>query len=427
MVDEAPELQSVAIGAWVKTGSRHESNDDWGMSHFLEHMLFKGSERRGAMDISKAVDRVGGDFNAFTSRENTCFHFYLPASEVKLGALLLEEILSRPLFAAKELERERQVILQEIAMTRENPEEDAFDRFMEKFFGVHSLGRNILGSEGSIKKLSRAQLFQFFYRHYRPENMVLAVSGAIRADQARKVFSKLGRGAWNQRKSPAHLKAKWGIDPPEKFQEGFWWLSTNTEQAHVIYGLPAPTANSRERLMANLLQQYLGGGMSSVLFDQIREKKGWAYTVYANAIHFLDSSLFAVYAGVKKDRVLETLEVIHREIRKVGRHGIPATELNRLKDSMVYSIELSLESTESRMMTISQSELFSRKEFSFREYEALVRSVKSSEIQAWVKSWVESYRPSVMVASSPLRSAAGKGKLQRWSEAQTKKKIEFLK
>jgi predicted Zn-dependent peptidase len=403
LVDEAPELQSVAIGAWVRTGSRHEDLDSWGMCHFLEHMLFKGGKRRGAMDISKAVDRVGGDFNAFTSRENTCFHFYLPASELGLGSGLLKEILSRPLFASREIERERQVILQEIAMTRENPEEDAFDRYMEKIFGKHPIGRNILGSGESMSKITRGQMFEFFYRHYRPENMVLAVSGAARFEKVKREFASLGRGRWPSRKNPSDLKAKWGMDPPVGTQPGLWWVNSSTEQAHVIYGINAPVKSSQERITSTMIQQYLGGGMSSVLFDQIREKKGWAYTVYANAIQFLDSSLFTIYAGVKKDKVGATLQVCDRELRKVARDGIPSAELKRIKDSLIYSIRLSLESSESRMMTISQEELFSKKEFSFRRYEEIVRSVKGADVKRLVSEWMKSAEPTILVLADKPR------------------------
>lgn len=425
LVDEAPELQSVAIGAWVRTGSRHEDLNSWGMCHFLEHMLFKGGKRRGAMDISKAVDRVGGDFNAFTSREHTCFHFYLPAKEMQLGSGLLKEILSHPLFASKEIERERQVILQEIAMTRENPEEDAFDRYMEKVFSKHSIGRNILGSEHSISIMNRRQMFDFFYQHYRPENMILSVSGNIRFDKVRREFGPLGHGKWPSRKDPSDLKAKWGMDPPERTTPGFYWVDTPTEQAHVIYGFSAPVKNSKERIASTMVQQYLGGGMSSVLFDQIREKKGWAYTVYANAIQFLDVSLFTVYAGVKKGKVIESLQMCERELKKIARSGIPVAELKRIKDSLLYSIELSTESSESRMMTISQQELFFKKEFSFKAYAELVRSVKVVDIKNLVSRWMKHADPTVLVLADKPRNKREWARIQAIAKRMTSGPFEI--
>ncbi len=404
IVDEAPQLMSVAIAAWVKTGTRHEDLDSAGLCHFLEHMVFKGGKKRGALDISKAVDRVGGDFNAFTSREHTCFHFYLPARELALGSDLLKEILYHPLFATKEVEKERQVILQEIAMVKDNPEEECFDQFLERFFGKHPLGRQILGNEDSIKGVTRAKLFHFFYQHYRPENMVLSVSGAVSFEKVKKQFADLGAKPWPNRKQQIR-KAQWGMDPPQKTEKGFHWLVSQTEQAHVLYGISSPLHGMKERIASIMIQQYLGGGMSSVLFDQIREKKGWAYSVYANAIHFLDAAMFVVYAGVQSDKVSESIDVIHRELKKVSRNGIPLTELKRIKDSLIYSFQLSLESSDSRMMAVSTSELFYRKNLSFKHYESMVKSIKVSDLQKIVARWLSKNQPMIMVLSKKPKEA----------------------
>lgn len=426
IVDEAPQLMSVAIGAWVKTGTRHEDPDSAGLSHFLEHMVFKGGKKRGAQDISKAVDRVGGDFNAFTSREHTCFHFYLPAKELKLGSELLKEILFHPLFAPVEVDKERKVILQEIAMVKETPEEECFDLFMEKFFGKHPLGRQILGSKKSISEVTRKKLFDFFYQHYRPENMILSVSGAVSFSSVKKQFEFLGSTSWPHRKISLR-KAPWGMDPPEKTEPGFHWFDANTEQAHVLYGIPAWVSTSRERVMSIMLQQYLGGGMSSVFFDQIREKKGWAYSVYANAVHFLDSSLFIVYAGVQNSRVIDTLQVFDRELRRIARQGIPQKELMRIQDSLIYSFRLSLENSEARMMTISTSELFYKQDIPFKNYEKIVRSIKVKDIQKLLSKWLSKGRPTVLVmARKPKRKMEMK-KLQSFASTLCGKDVSLLK
>ena len=425
-MDAAPQLMSVAIGAWVKTGTRHEDLESSGLSHFLEHMVFKGGKKRGALDISKAVDRVGGDFNAFTSREHTCFHFYLPAGELPLGADLLKEILYHPLFAAIEVEKERQVILQEIAMVKENHEEECFDQFLEKIFGKHPLGRQILGSEESIKGVTRKKLFHFFYQHYRPENMVLAVSGAVSFERAKKQFASLGTKSWPNRKKPKN-SAQWGVDPPAGTEPGVHWINANTEQAHVLYGISAPVQNSRDRVGSIILQQHLGGGMSSVLFDQIREKKGWAYTVYANAVHFLDASLFIVYAGVQSSKVLDTVRVIQRELKKIARVGIPASELARIKDSLIYSFQLSMESSEARMMNISTSELFYKKDLSFKNYEKLVRSIKVKDLQKLMERWISGTKPTVLVMAKKPKARAELKKLKNAAQVMSGVEIKFSK
>jgi predicted Zn-dependent peptidase len=423
LVDEAPELKSVSVGAWVKTGSRHEAQEYWGMCHFLEHMIFKGGKKRGALDISKAVDRVGGDFNAFTSREHTCFHFYLPALELPLGVELLKEILFRPLFAAKEIERERQVILQEIAMTRESPEEDTFDRFMEKIFGKHPIGRNILGSKASIKGLSRKKVFEFFHQHYRPENMVVSVSGAVSFEKAKRQFAVLGKTPWPERKDEHHPVPQWGMEPPGATVPGFWWINEESEQAHVLYAINAPLQTHKDRVISTILQQYLGGGMSSVLFDEIREKKGWAYSVYASAIQFLDASFFTIYAGVKADKVLDALKVCHTEMARVARDGIPAKDLKRIQDSLIYSFELSMESSENRMMTVSTSELFFKRTVSSKEYETMVRSVKGPDVQVLANKWVANSRPSILVLCRKPKLAAQWKKVREFAVKMTGEEI----
>lgn len=426
VVDEAPQLMSVAIGAWVKTGTRHEDLDSSGLCHFLEHMVFKGGKKRAALDISKAVDRVGGDFNAFTSREHTCFHFYLPARELSLGMDLLKEILYRPLFAAKEVEKERQVILQEIAMVKETPEEECFDQFLERCYEKHPLGRQILGSEESIQGVTRKKLFSFFYQHYRPENMLISVSGAVSLERAKKQFAELGNRPWPHRKQPQR-KAQWGVDPPTGTVPGFHWENANTEQAHLVYGISAPLHGARDRVISIMLQQYLGGGMSSVLFDQIREKKGWAYTVYANAVHFLDTSLFIVYAGVQPARVLDSLKVIQREFRKIAREGIASAELARIKDSLIYSFQLSLESSESRMMAISSSELFYKKDLSFKNYENLVRSIRASDLQKLMTRWLEVDKPTILVMAKKPSVKRELKRLRNAAVAMTGTEVKFKK
>ena len=426
IVDEAPQLMSVAIAAWVKTGTRHEDLNSWGMCHFLEHMLFKGSKKKGATDISKAVDRVGGDFNAFTSREHTCFHFYLPARELKLGATLLKDILFHPLFANKEIEREREVVLQEIAMTKENPEEEAFDRFIEKCYGKHALARQILGSKESILAINRKMVFEFFYQHYRPNNMMISVSGAVSFDKVRREFAQLGESAWPKRKVPLSLKAQWGVDPPDGTCPGFWWLNSDTEQAHVLYGIPAPVDTSKDRVISQIVQQHLGGGMSSVIFDQIREKKGWAYNVYASAIQFLDSSIFSIYAGVKVERTVDTLNVFKRELAKVGREGVRLAELNRIKDSLLGAFQLSQESSESRMMAISTHELFFKKDLSFRAYEKLVRSIRVVDTQVLMSKWLKAGDPTVFVLGKKPKIKKEWIRIQERAVGLTKKSLIFL-
>lgn len=421
IVDEAPQLKSVAIAAWVKTGTRNEPLEFWGMSHFLEHMLFKGTKKRGAMEISKAVDRVGGDFNAFTSREHTCFHFYLPAKEIKLGASLLKDILFKPEFAAKEIEKERAVILQEIAMTSESPEDESFDLFLEKCFGKHPLARQILGSKETISRLNRKNIFEFFHTNYRPENMVFAVSGAVGFEKVRREFAALGN-PWPNRKEVSATPTRWGMDPPTPIQPGFHWKTADSEQAHLWYGFDAPTENAKERVASAIIQQYMGGGMSSVLFDEIREKKGWAYSVYATALQFLDANVFMLYAGVKPERVMDSLKIFKRELNIIAKRGVPKVDFKRIQESMLCAFDLSLESSESRMMTISHSELFYKRDLTLKQYTDLVMSVKPKDAEALMKRWLARDSATVFVMGKKPRKKTAKKKTKKRVSKKSKKK-----
>jgi predicted Zn-dependent peptidase len=329
---------------------------------------------------------------------------------MSLGVGLLQEMIFHPLFASKDIEKEREVILQEIAMVKDSPEEESFDRFIEKVYGKHPLARNILGSAESISKITRKKVFEFFCRHYRPENMVVAVSGAVSFARAKREFAPMGKGAWPNRKKPNGLPAQWGMDPPEATIPGAWWLNSDAEQAHVLYGIPAPVKSAKDRVISTIIQQYLGGGMSSVLFDQIREKKGWAYSVYASAIHFLDSSIFTLYAGVKNERVMDTIAVFKKEVAKIAKHGISNQELKRIKQSLLCSFELSMESSESRMMTISNSELFFKKDLSIREYAKIVQAIKVSDLQQLVQQWLKAGDATVYILGK-------KPKAKDWKKA----------
>jgi predicted Zn-dependent peptidase len=249
-----------------------------------------------------------------------------------------------------------------------------------------------------VKALNREKVLEFFHRQYRPENMVLAVSGAIGFEKAKREFALMGQGSWPGRGKTSTPPA-WGANPPAGTEPGMWWVNEESEQAHVIYGIHSPLVNQKERVVSTMIQQYLGGGMSSVLFDQIREKKGWAYTVYANAVQFLDTAVFTIYAGVKSDKVLETIRVFHSELSKIGREGIPPNELKRIKDSLIYSFELSLESSESRMMTASTSELFFKRGLTFKDYCESVKKIKASDTSELATKWVKACKPSILVLS----------------------------
>ena len=356
-------FRSVSIGVWVKVGTRHEAPREAGVSHFLEHMLFKGTDSRSALDIARQVDQVGGDFNAFTSRENTCFHILMLDRDLKLGVDILSDVLLNSNFNPEELERERKVILQEIAMVDESPEELAHDLFFEMVYGKHPLGRPILGTERSIKQMKRADVLKFFRKFYRPENIVISVAGPVNHSQLIKLFKPLTKKEWpgrprsTQEKKATPVSALVGHVPP-RMKEGFIWMERPTEQVHLIWGVPGTSYSSKDRFAALLLNIYLGGGMSSQLFQEIREKKGLAYTIYSYLTPFVDSGIFSVYVATQMQNVLLCLKLIEESADRLQKDLLTEEELNILKNNLKGSILLASDDVESRMSSIAKNEIF---------------------------------------------------------------------
>jgi predicted Zn-dependent peptidase len=352
-----PEFRSLSIGVWVKAGTRHERPREAGVSHFLEHMLFKGTESRSALDIAREVDQVGGDFNAFTSREYTCFHITLLDRDCRLGLDILSDVVLNSAFDPEEMERERKVILQEIAMVDEAPEELAHDIFFELVYGRHGLGRVILGNETSIRRLRRGDLIRYFRKHYRPDQLIISVAGDVSHEELRRALKPLTRAEWPGRagRTPAR---ELGFQPAPRLREGRWWIHRPTEQVHLIWAVEGPTYGSRDRFAAFLLNVYLGGGMSSALFQEIREKNGLAYTVYSNLSPFHDSGVFSVYAATGMAQVPLCVNLIEECVSRLKTHLMTKDELEVIRNNLKGTILLSSDSVESRMSSIARNELF---------------------------------------------------------------------
>ena len=354
------------MGVWVKTGTRHESDSVAGVSHFLEHMLFKGTKSRSALQIAQEVDQVGGEFNAFTSREHTCFHLLLLDRDWGLGLDILTDILMNSQFKSAEIERERKVILQEIAMVEESPEELAHDLFFEKIYGNHGLGRPILGTESSIKRMKRVDIVSFFRRYYRPEQLVVAVAGDVGHETVLRKLSLLGRKAWPGRTVSEGSKISEREEAPP-FQKGFWWAERPTEQVHLIWGVRGPFYGSKDRFAAFLLNVYLGGGMSSALFQEIREKNGLAYSVYSSLSPFVDSGVFSIYAATGMSQVALCLKLIEECVEKIRKKALSKKDLRVIQGNLKGTVLLSSDSVESRMSSIAKNEIFMGRHFSVKE------------------------------------------------------------
>ncbi|MBI4925751.1 MAG: insulinase family protein, partial [Bdellovibrio sp.] len=267
LTERHPEFKSLCIGVWVKAGTRQERPHESGISHFLEHMLFKGTENRSNLQIAKEVDQVGGEFNAFTAREYTCFHILLLSRDIDLAVNILSDILLYSKFDAEEMERERKVILQEITMAEESPEELVHDLFFELLYGRHGLGRPILGTGTSIRRFTRGDLLRFFRKHYRPTQIVISVAGNVSHESVCRKLKLLTRKYWPGRPKQLVTKKQLGFEPAPRLKHGTWWIKRSAEQVHLVWGVESFRYSSKDRFAALLLNVYLGGGMSSALFQ----------------------------------------------------------------------------------------------------------------------------------------------------------------
>jgi predicted Zn-dependent peptidase len=345
-------------------------------------MLFKGTQQRTALEIARTVDRVGGEFNAFTSRDQTCFHITLLNRDARLASDILSEVLLESAFEKPEFERERGVILQEIAMVEESPEELVHDLYFERVYPKHPIGKTILGTEQGIKKLKRETVLDYFRKHYRPETMVFSVAGDLSHADISRALAPLGKTPdWPGRGKKAKETASRWVRP--SWQAGRWWVeSKHAEQVHLVWGVEGPQSNAKDRFAAFLLNVHLGGGMSSSLFQEIREKNGLAYTVYSSLAPYEDTGLFSVYAATGMEQVPLCLELIRANAQKLTRELLTQDELDMIRDNLKGSILLSADSMESRMTSIARNHFVFGKYVPIEEVIREVDRVTAEDVRA---------------------------------------------
>ncbi len=351
IVTEAlPQLRSVTLGAWIGTGARDEADEFAGASHFLEHLLFKGTHTRSAREIAEAIESVGGEMNAFTTHEQTVFYVRVPDDRLELAAEVLCDIVWLPAFRPDEVECERQVILEEIAMRDDTPDDLVHDVFASALFPDHPLGREVIGSEETVAAMSRDAVAGYHGTHYRPSNTVIAAAGNLDHDALCALVGRVSPDTAAAR--PPRATAQ--LSAPEALRI----VERDTEQAHLVVGMRSPAHHDPDRYAATLLNHVLGGGMSSRLFQEIREDRGLAYSVYSFRSAFDDAGLFGVYAGTTVERAKETLGLIHDELDRVVRDGtITDAELRAAQGHLTGSLLMSLETSASRMRRLGHGEL----------------------------------------------------------------------
>jgi predicted Zn-dependent peptidase len=352
VTERLPQLRSVAIGFWVGTGSRDETDEIAGASHFLEHLLFKGTERRNAIQIADAVESVGGDMNAFTAHELTAYYVRIPDRCLAMATEILSDIMWSPALLDEELESERHVILEEIHMRDDTPDDLVHDVFSEALFPLHPIGREIIGTPASVGGMPRDAVAQFHREHYHPSNVVVAAAGNLEHDdvvalvEAGLEAAGAGNGA-----RPARVPYTGGEDPLE-----LALLERPTEQAHLVLGMRGIARDDPDRYALNVLNQVLGGGMSSRLFQEIRERRGLAYSVYSYRAAYEETGALAVYAGTSPEHADQVLGLVETELDRIANdRGVSEHELASAKGNLVGSLALGLETSASRMHRVGRS------------------------------------------------------------------------
>ncbi|WP_108919999.1 M16 family metallopeptidase [Mycobacterium montefiorense] len=349
-----PAVRSASVGVWVGVGSRDEGATVAGAAHFLEHLLFKSTPTRTAVDIAQAMDAVGGELNAFTAKEHTCYYAHVLDSDLELAIDLVADVVLNGRCAVEDVELERDVVLEEIAMRDDDPEDALGDMFLSALFGDHPVGRPVIGTAQSVSAMTRAQLHSFHMRRYTPERMVVAVAGNVDHDQVvalvRDHFgSRLVRG--RQPISPRKGAGRVAGQP------GLLAAKRDAEQTHVLVGVRTPGRTWEHRWALAVLNTALGGGLSSRLFQEVRELRGLAYSVYSSVDVFSDSGALSVYAACLPERFVDVMRVTSEVLGSVARDGITEAECRIAKGSMRGGIVLGLEDSSSRMSRIGRSEL----------------------------------------------------------------------
>ena len=351
LTERMERVETISFGAYVGAGTRHETAAENGVAHFLEHMAFKGTERRSAADIAEAIENVGGHINAYTSREQTAYYVKLLKEDLALGADIIGDILCHSSFEPEELERERGVILQEIGQANDTPDDIIFDHFQTAAYPSQPMGRPVLGTEQIIRTMKREALPGFMSQHYTPDNMVIAASGNLYHEQvvelAAKHFADL---------PSAERHAPMAAD----YMGGEYRELRDLDQAHIVLGFNSPAYGEADYYPAMLLSTLLGGGMSSRLFQEIREKRGLVYSIYSFTAPAEDGGLFGIYAGTGESEAAELIPVTLEELEKVQR-AVSEAELNRARAQLKAGLLMSLESTGSRCEQLArQWQVFGR-------------------------------------------------------------------
>jgi len=376
LTESMPHMRSVSMGAWINSGSRDESAPENGISHFVEHMVFKGTTSRSAQDIAREVDSIGGNLDAFTGKETVCFNIKVLDENMPSALDVLSDLVLHPKFSQADLEREQGVILEEIKIDEDNPDYLVHETFTQNFWKNHPLGRPILGTAKTVSSFGQDTVFDHHRHRFTPENMVFSAAGHLQHDEflalVEAKFGALLPGTGKAVDQETHPRTTPHITLKKK---------RSLEQVQMCLGVPAPPVNDKERFALYLLNSMLGGGMSSRLFESIRENEGLAYSIYSEMSPFRDSGALSVYAGMSLDKTERVLDLTLVELRRLKQEQVTPAELKRAKDQMKSNIVLGLESSSSRMSNLARQQMYFGRFFSVNETVAEIDRVTPDDIK----------------------------------------------
>ncbi|MBS4539899.1 insulinase family protein [Clostridium sp. D2Q-11] len=379
ITENIPYVKSVSIGLWIEAGSRYEDINNNGVSHFIEHMLFKGTNKRSARDIADAIDSVGGQMNAFTSKECTCFYIKILDNHIDLAIDVLQDMLFDSKFEEAEIEKEKSVIIEEINMYEDSPEELVHDLLSKTLFNSHPLSYPILGNKKSVNNLTKKGIKEYFNTYYRPDNLVISVVGNINEKQLLKSLER-NFGKWSNVKDTIQAD----ISTPT-IKGNFISRKKQTEQLHLCLGLQGINQGSDDLYSLLVLNNIFGGSMSSRLFQKVREDMGLAYSIYSYPSTYKDTGAFTIYAGLNPNHLINLSEIIATEIEEVKKNSFSDEEIYKSKEQLKGNYILGLESTSSRMSAYGQSELLNRDINTSKQIIDKINGVNKTSINELIK------------------------------------------
>jgi predicted Zn-dependent peptidase len=389
LTEKMDHIRSVSMGIWIKSGSRHEDPNVNGISHFVEHMVFKGTSNRSAEDIARQVDSIGGNMDAFTGKETICFNVKVLDEHLPIAVDVLSDMVLHPVFDGKEIIRERGVILEEIKMDEDNPDYLVHEIFTQNFFKDHPLGKPILGTKETVRRFNQEAILDYYGGKFAPGNMIISAAGNLEHRE----FVELLRERFEQ--LPPGTNG-WHDTPPKTNSRIILRNKKSLEQVQICVGVPSYSISHDRRYVTYVLNTLLGGGMSSRLFQNVREKQGLVYSIFSELNPFRDAGMLSVYAGTSRESAAKVVKAIVNEFHQLKSSLISQEELNRAKDQLKGNLMLSLESSTARMSNLARQEMYYDH---FIGMDEIINRIQAVTVEDLLKSASELFRPELIAVT----------------------------